>query len=314
MRRLSMGRRALIGTLTLLAAMACGDDDEPDAYGNFEATEVVVSAQTSGQIERFTPTEGMYLRRDAVVALIDTTQLALEIRQLLAQRAAVASRGAEVGEQLGALTVQHEIARRAYERTQRLHAEQAATVQQLDQAEREYRVLGAQIEALRAQRRSVGMETASTDARVAQIRDRLSKSSVANPQAGTVLATYARAGEVVQAGQPLYRIAELDTLTLRAWVSGAQLGAVRLGQAVRVHIDAGGASERRELVGTVTWISPEAEFTPTPVQTRDERADLVYAVKVRVANPDGILKIGMPADVSLAAIAPATDRPIPERP
>ena len=314
MRTLPMGGRAPLAALVLAVVMACGEDGVADAYGNFEATEVVVSAQTSGQIERFTPTEGMYLQRDAVAALIDTTQLALEVRQLLAQRAAMASRGAEVDEQLDALAVQHEIARRAYERTQRLHAAQAATVQQLDQAEREFRVLGAQIEALRAQRRSVGMETASTDARVAQIRDRLARSSVANPQAGTVLATYARAGEVVQSGQPLYRIAELDTLTLRAWVSGAQLGSVRLGQLVRVRIDAGGAAEQRALVGTVTWISPEAEFTPTPVQTRDERADLVYAVKVRVANPDGILKIGMPADISLAAIAPATDRPTPVRP
>ena len=283
-----------------LVAAACGRDPAPDAYGNFEATEVVVSAQTSGQVQQFTPVEGMRLERGAVVALIDTTALALERAQLSAQRAAVGARAAEVSEQLDVLEVQREIARRTYERTKRLHAGEAATAQQLDQAERDYRVLGAQIDAARAQRRSVGLEAASSDARVAQVRDRIARSSVVNPTAGTVLVTYARAGEVVQAGQPLYRIADLDTLELRVYVAEPQLASLRLGQAVQVRVD-DGPDARRTLQGTVTWVSPKAEFTPTPVQTRDERADLVYAVKVRVPNADGALKIGMPADVALAA-------------
>jgi HlyD family secretion protein len=148
----------------------------------------------------------------------------------------------------------------------------------------------------------------SNEARVAQIGERIAKSSVANPQAGTVLATYARAGEVVQPGQPLYKIADLDTLELRAYVTGAQLGTVRLGERVQVHVDRGGGG-LATLPGTVTWVSPTAEFTPTPVQTRDERADLVYAVKIRVPNADGALKIGMPGDVTLGAPAgAATER------
>lgn len=302
-------RHATPATMLVVAAVVagCHRKPEPDAYGNFEAIEVVVSAQTSGQIERFTPVEGMRLEQGAVVATIDTTQLSLERAQATAQRAAAGSRGTEVGEQLRALEVQRDIARRTYERTKRLHDERAATAQQLDQAERDYRTLGAQIDALRAQRRSVRMDAASTDARVAQIRDRIEKSTVVNPQPGTVLATYARAGEVVQPGQPLYKIASLDTLDLRAYVSGAQLASLRLGQPAEVRVDRRDGS-LRTVRGTVTWVSSSAEFTPTPVQTRDERADLVYAVKVRVANPDGALKIGMPADVTFAPAAPAATK------
>jgi HlyD family secretion protein len=291
---------AVVGRVLVAITLAgCNDAPEPDAFGNFEATEVVVSAQTGGQVQRFLPVEGMRLEQGVLAAVIDTTDLALERAQVVAQRSAVGARRTEVSEQLRVLEVQRDIAQRTYERTQRLHAAQAATAQQLDQAERDFRVLTAQIEALRAQRSSVGMDVASGDARVAQIRQRISKSSVVNPQAGTVLTTYTRSGEVVQPGQPLYKIADLDTLVLRAYVSGSQLSSVRLGQQVEVRVTQG-ANDLRSLPGTVTWISPSAEFTPTPVQTRDERADLVYAVKIRVANPGGVLKIGMPGDVTLA--------------
>ena len=291
-----------LAAASLLAGCARGP--KPDAYGNFEATEVVVSAQTSGQIERFTPVEGMRLDRGAPVALIDTIQLALEQRQLAAQRAAAGARSTEVGAQLRALQAQYDVARRAFERTSRLHAQQAATSAQLDQTEREYRSLAAQIEAARAQRQSAGLDAAASEARVAQVHDRMTRSAVTNPEAGTVLATYARAGEVVQAGQPLYRIANLDTLVLRAYVTGGQLSTIRLGQAVEVRVDRG-AKDLVTLPGTISWISPTAEFTPTPVQTRDERADLVYAVKVLVPNRDGMVKIGMPGDLTFDA------RPVP---
>jgi HlyD family secretion protein len=294
-------RAAIMLAIVLATLGACRGTPEPDASGTFEATEVVVSSQTAGPVQRFTPVEGMRLDSGQVVALVDTASLALEGAQLTAQRAAVGARGTEVGEQLRVLDVQRDIARRAWERTQRLHTAQAATAQQLDQAERDYRVLGAQIMALRAQRRSVGRDVSATEARVAQVRDRVSRSTVLNPVTGTVLATYARAGEVVQAGQPLYKVADLDTLVLRAYVGEAQLASFRLGQRVAVRVDHG-QGRLLTVPGTVTWVSPKAEFTPTPVQTRDERSDLVYAVKVRVANPDGALKIGMPGDVTLAQV------------
>jgi len=285
--------------LSVLAMVAaCNRGDKPDAFGNFEATEVVVSSQATGQLLSFTPTEGQRLAAGVDVALVDTMQLALERDHVIAQREATGARMAEVNRQIGVLEVQRQIAERTYERTRRLFAQQAATAQQLDQAERDYRVLVAQIEAARAQQQSVAKEVASTDARVAQIRDRIAKSRVTNPQAGTVLTTYAKTGEVVQAGQPLYKIAQLDTLILRAYVTERQLTSVRLGAPVQVRVDRGDG-DLLTVPGVVTWVSSKAEFTPTPVQTRDERADLVYAVKVRVVNRSGALKIGMPADLAL---------------
>lgn len=296
-----------LATIVVLATIGCNKGIPPDAYGNFEATEIVVSAQTSGQIEHFTPAEGMQLAAGVDVALIDTTQLALQQQQIEAQRNAAKERDTQAARQLNVLLVQRDISQRAYERTQRLKAEQAATAQQLDQAERDYRTLLAQIEAARAQSRSVGMDAAAADAQVAQIRERITKSRVTNPSAGTVLTTYARAGEVVQPGTPLYRIANLDTLELRAYVSEPQLSSFGVGQTVNVHVDRGGSV--MTLPGTISWVSSTSEFTPTPVQTRDERADLVYAIKVRVANPDGALKIGMPADLSLGAASTRSPRP-----
>lgn len=194
------------------------------------------------------------------------------------------------------LEAQLGVTRRSYERTRRLHAQQAATAQHLDQAEREYRVLERQIAGAQAQRRTAGQEVDAGDARVAQIADRIGRGVIANPRAGTVLASHVEEGELVRAGQPLYRIANLDTLELRAYISGGQLGAVAIGAPAEVVVDVG-EEERVTLTGTVSWIAAEAEFTPTPIQTRDERADLVYAVKVRVANRGGVAKIGMPADV-----------------
>ena len=295
--------RMLTAACLLLTLSGCGRDAEPDAYGNFEATETVVSAEIGGSLLWFTPVEGQQVAPGPTLGVIDTTDLALDRTQLRAQRTAVGARVSESERQIGVLAVQREIAGRAYARTRRLFAEQAATAQQLDQAERDYRVLGEQIAALRAQRNSVTQDVAASDARVAQIAERIAKSRVTAPFAGTVLATYARAGEYVQAGQPLFRLASLDTLTLRAYVTEPQLAQLKLGQRVQVTVDRGEGS-RLAMPGTVSWIASKAEFTPTPVQTRDERADLVYAVKILVPNRAGVLKIGMPADVALAAMAP----------
>jgi len=292
MRRLVL----LLSAVTLAAG--CSGNRKPDAYGTFEANEVVVAAETSGQLLTFTAAEGAQLARGTIVGIVDTSQLALERAQLVAQRAATSSRANEAARQIGVLEIQRAIARRTYERTRRLFTVKAATAQQLDQAERDYRVLGAQIEAARAQRQSVLREITSGEARVAQITERLNRSRIANPERGTVLTTFVHAGEVVQPGQSLYRIANLDTLTLRAYVSEAQLHAIRLGQPVRVNVDAGDG-KMIALPGRISWVAAKAEFTPTPVQTRDERAALVYAVKVLVPNRDGVLKIGMPADLDL---------------
>jgi HlyD family secretion protein len=296
--------RGLGPILVLATALAsCKHAPGPDAYGHIEATPVVVGAQATGQLTLFTPTEGKRIHAGALVAVVDTTPLTLQRRQILAQRSATSARTSEVSRQIDVLATQRAIAQRTYERTRRLFDQQAATAQQLDQAERDYRTLGEQIQALAAQRASVTEDVAATTARVAQIDDQIRKSRVANPVSGTVLATYARAGEVVQPGQPLYKIADLDTVDLRAYITEPQLSLMRVGQTAHVTIDVAD-STRRVLQGRVTWVSSEAEFTPTPIQTRDERANLVYAIKVRIANRDGLLKIGMPADVRFGAGPP----------
>jgi HlyD family secretion protein len=287
----------------LMFVAACSRAPAPDAYGNFETTEVVVGAETNGQLLWFTPTEGSKLAAEVLVGVVDTSQLALEREQIAAQRAGSGSRAAEVTQQIGALEVQQEIAQRTYERTKRLFAQQAATSQQLDQSERDYRVLGQQIQGARAQRQGAGHDIASAEARVAQIRDRIRKSQIKNPIGGTVLASYAKAGEFIQPGQALYKIANLDSMVLRAYVTESQLGSVRIGQPAQVSIDTG-KDERRALTGTVIWVSSQAEFTPTPIQTREERADLVYAVKISVPNAGGVIKIGMPADVQFTTRTP----------
>lgn len=297
-----VSRTRALAVVLLLVAMSCGGGEEPDAYGNFEATETVVSAETAGTLLWFSPVEGQHVAPGTLLGVVDTTALALDRAQLAAQRTAAGARVAEAARQLGALEVQREIASRAYARTRRLVDDRAATAQQLDQAEREYRVLGEQIAALQAQRRGVTEESAASEARVSQIGERIAKSRVDAPFAGTVLATYARAGEFVQPGQPLFRMASLDTLTLRAYVTEPQLARFRLGQRVSVTVDRGDDG-RAVLPGVVSWVAAKAEFTPTPVQTRDERASLVYAVKIVVPNSGGALKIGMPADVTLPAVA-----------
>lgn len=306
MRALTLNsRRGVLLLFVAAFAAACGGGSEPDAYGNFEADEVSVSAQTSGQLITFTPVEGAHLPSGAIVGLVDTTQLSLERAQMVAQREATSARVAEAGNQIGVYQAQLAIAQRNYERMRRLFEQSAATAQQRDQAERDYRTLVAQIAAARAQQQSVSREVASTAARVAEITDKIRKSRIINPEEGTVLATYAKAGEVVQSGQSLYKIADVDTLILRAYITEKQLSQVRLGQQVRVHVDQGGGS-LLTLPGVVRWVSSKAEFTPTPIQTRDERADLVYAVKIYVPNSKGVLKIGMPGDVSLTSAGATT--------
>jgi HlyD family secretion protein len=258
----------------------------------------------SGQLQVFTPAEGNRLTAGALVAVVDTSALAIQMQQAASQRTASGSHVNEIAKQEGVLEAQRAIVLRAYERQRRLYEQQATTAQQLDQAERDYRTLVAQIAATAAQRQTASHDVASNDARVAQVRDQIRKSQMTNPIAGTVLTTYTKAGEFVQTGQPLYKIANLDTVELRAYVTEPQLSQVKLGRSVSVSIDVGN-NARRVLPGTVSWVSSQAEFTPTPIETRDERANLVYAIKVRVPNPNGLLKIGMPADVQFAVVTAA---------
>ncbi len=290
-------RTATAVLLTALAVVSCRNG-RADAYGNFEATEVTVAAEVGGRLLAFAVEEGDRIARDSVVGVVDTVPLLLERRALVARRAAAAAWVREAGTTIAAREVQSAQADRDLARTERLLKQSAATAQQGDRAERDARVARDQLAGARAARASAVQEVAALDAQVASIDDRLARSRITSPLTGTVLARYVEAGEFLQAGQPLFKLASLDSLIFRAYVSNPQLSQLRLGQQVQVGVDR--MDSIATLPGRVTWIAPAAEFTPTPIQTRDERADQVYAVKVLVANPDGRLRIGMPGELILA--------------
>lgn len=269
-----------------------------DAFGNFEAREVLVSAETGGRLVAFSVREGQRLEAGTPVGLIDTLQVALRRDQIAAQARAVRSRFPGINAQIDILTTQRAVAERERDRMQALVAQGAGTQKQLDDILGQLDVLDRQIAAIRTQNAPVFAELDVLEAQRAVLDDQIQRSRISNPVAGTVLVSYAEQTEFTAPGKPLYRIAPLDTLELRAFVSGSQLGQVRMGEEVTVIVDGEGGTLDR-MVGTVTWIASEAEFTPKLIQTREERVHLVYAFKVAVANPAGKLKAGMPGEVIL---------------
>lgn len=280
-----------LGSL-LLAGCSAGEHAF-DATGAFEATEILVSAEASGKIKEFNLEEGDRLEAGRMVGYIDTTQLYFRKMQLLSSLRSVDIRKPDIRKQIAALEQQIATARTEQRRMQNLVKAKAGSQKQLDDIENNLKYLQKQLD---AQYSSLSKTTGGADAeaeamlyQVMQLDDQVQKSRILNPRTGTVLVKYAEAGEVTAAGQPLYKLADTDLLYLRAYVTADQLSRLKAGQSVEVYADYG--SERRAYPGTVTWISDQSEFTPKGIQTKDERANLVYAVKVAVRN-DGYLKIG----------------------
>lgn len=292
--------RRLFALVALLALTACGAPPA-DANGRFEATEVTVSAEVAGRLLALTPAEGEAVEAAALLGVVDTTALRLTRDELDARAAGVRARHEEARAQQRALDAQLAVAEREAGRVRRLHEGGAATAQALDRAERERETLVQQRAAAGAAQRALDAEAQAIRAQAAQLDDRLARAVVRAPIAGVVLTRFVEPGELVQAGTPLLTLAALDTLTLRAYLSEAQLAQVRVGETVRVQVDGpDGALEARE--GRVTWIASASEFTPTPIQTREERIAQVYAVTVRVPNADGRLRVGMPGELVLAPV------------
>jgi HlyD family secretion protein len=285
--------------VALVLVAGCAGDDT-SAWGTFEADEVTVSAETSGPLHRVLVDDGTVVDSGAVLAEVDAVGFALQHSELDARQGAVQARLDEVAAQRRVLEAQHELAVREQDRTTRLVAAAAATAQQADRAARDVRVLAAQLDANRAAWATVDRERAAIAAQRAQLDDRAGRTTIRAPQRGTILVRAAEPGEQMVPGRPIVVMAALDTLTFRAWVSGAQLPSLRIGMAVTVRTD-GPDGALRTHPGTITWISSQAEFTPTPIQTRDERTTQVYAVTIAVANADGALKIGQPGELVLDA-------------
>jgi HlyD family secretion protein len=279
----------------LLTFAACRQQtDTADAYGNFEALEVMVSAESSGRIISFSAREGASLKLNQVAVNIDTTQLYLQKLRLESGFASLSSRINTLDAQLKASRVQLDNLEREKGRIGKLMEGGAATSKQMDDISGQVALLRAQMEATESQKASVYAERKSLEVQIQQVVDQLVKCAVSNPLEGILLTKYKEEGEMASPGQPLYKIANMNELILRAYVSGSQLSSIQTGDELTVRFD--GEEGMEETTGVVSWISPRAEFTPKIIQTRDERVNLVYAIKVVVPN-DGSLKIGMPGEV-----------------
>ena len=283
--------------LMLFGLGGCVTNEKSDAYGQFEATETTISSKASGELLMYNVSEGDQLSAGKQVAQIDTTTLHLQKEELKAQLKATRTKIENINAEVEVQREQLQTAETNLKRIQNLLKDEAATQQQLDDIQGKVRTIRKQIDALQTQKQSVRAEINATQARINRINQQLTDALVTNPVSGTVLTTYVEPHELVGQGQPLYQIANLDTLELRIYVSGAQLPDIKLGQPVEVLVDKN-EEENQQLSGEISWIASEAEFTPKMIQTKQERVTQVYAVKVKVPNPDGILKIGMPGEVN----------------
>ncbi|MGB7843166.1 MAG: HlyD family efflux transporter periplasmic adaptor subunit [Salinimicrobium sp.] len=283
---------------TVFGFISCSDENKADGYGNFEATEIVISSEAQGKLKYFKPQEGDKIESGVEVGLIDTTQLYLEKQQLKASKKTVASKSRGVFTQINVLNEKLKNAEREQKRIRNLFAEDAATQKQVDQVEGDVQVIKEEIKNVETNNAPIVNEGQFIDAQIAKINDLIERSIVKNPAKGTVLARYAETGEITGYGKPLYRIADLDTLTLRVYIAETQLSDIELGQEVTVKIDTKN-EEMKSYPGRISWISSSAEFTPKTIQTKEERANLVYAAEIKVKN-DGSLKIGMPAEMWLS--------------
>ena len=284
-----------------LLASCRGADSGFDATGVFETTEITVSAQGAGEIKQFDLREGQTLQAGQAVGCIDTVQLSLKREELLGSLQATDSRRYDVNRQIASLREQIATQRREQKRYENLLQANAANRKQLDDINAHLAVLekqlAAQTETLEKGNRSVGGQVRMLEAQIAQVEDLIRKCVITSPATGTVLAKYAEPGELAAQGRALFKVGNLEEMYLRAYITAPQLTTLKIGQSVRVFADMG-EDDRREYSGTVTWISDQAEFTPKTIQTRDERANLVYAVKVAVRN-DGYIKRGMYGELKL---------------
>ena len=291
----------ILAGVTLMMAACGGNEKEYDATGTFEATETTVFAEQNGTLLTFSVNEGDNIEANLEVGLIDTTQTWLKIQQLDATKKVYQSQKPDMERQIAATRQQLAKARLDEQRYRELVADGAAPSKMLDDAASQVKVLqrqlDAQISAFNTQISTLNSQITSTDVQKDQLSDQLRKCHIVTPTKGTVLEKYVERGEFVSTGKPLFKIADTENMHLRAYVTSAQLQHIKLGQQVKVFADYGD-NQRKEYEGTISWISSRSEFTPKTILTDDERADLVYAVKVAVKN-DGFIKIGMYGEVKL---------------
>lgn len=286
----------------ILLLTACGKGNgDYDASGVFETTEVIVSAEANGKIMQLNFIEGQQVEQGKPLGYIDTVQLYLKKMQLLTNTSAVKSGRVDVPRQIAAIKQQIATQKNEQKRFENLVKANAANQKQLDDINAQIlvleRQLTAQTELLENSNKNISEQSSGLEVQIAQINDQIQKSIISSPINGTILSKYAEQGELATQGRALFKVADIEHMFLRAYITASQLTQVKIGQAVKVYADFG-EKEMKEYSGTITWISDKSEFTPKTIQTRDERANLVYAVKVAVKN-DGYLKYGMYGELKL---------------
>jgi HlyD family secretion protein len=282
-------------SILVTSLFSCDNDNgKADGYGNFEATEITISAENNGKLMRFDLNEGDVLKKEQFIGYIDTIPLALKREQLEVSKGVINSKSKGVLSQINVLNAQLKTANTNKRRVENLIKDEAGTQKQLDDVLGEIDVIKNQIRSVEINNAPVVNELKSIDVQLKQVDDQIEKSKIINPVSGTVLTKYTEPNEITSFGKPLYKIANLNTMQLRVYVSEPQLANIKIGQEVTVKIDQ--AKEMKSYKGTISWIAQEAEFTPKIIQTKEERVALVYAAKIDVIN-DGSLKIGMPAEL-----------------
>ena len=289
-----MKTRSLIIIATLLLAGCKNKTDQADAFGNFEATEVIVSAETSGRILKFDITEGSDIDKGSELALVDTTLFHLQKSEIDAGMKSVRTRISSINAQNDILNQQISNLNINISRIENMLKNDAATKKQYDDLTGQVAVLQKQIAANNTQKASIAAELSVYDSKKATLNEQVVRSSVRSPLKGTIIEKYSEAGEMTAAGKPLVKIADLSVIKLKVYVSGTQLGSIKTGQQCTVRIDSG-KKEYSSFPGTISYISGKAEFTPKIIQTKEERVTLVYAVTIDVKN-DGTMKSGMPGE------------------
>ncbi len=309
-------KKYLLAAIGAAIMMGCNNNNSiADASGTFEAEEVVVSSELAGRIVSLNLREGSMLSKDSSVGLVDAEGISLQKEQVKASIQSLNQKTMDAMPQVRLLEQQRAVQQsrlnnllKEKQRVENLVKADAATQKQLDDimaqidiVQKEMNVISQQIavqrNAIATQNRSILSEGAPLQKRIAQLNDQIQRAIIVNPIAGTVIMKYAETGEITSPGKPLYKIADLSSLNLRAYISGIQLPQIKLNQEVKVMVDAG-ANNYKDYAGTIIWISDKAEFTPKTIQTKEERTNLVYAVKIKVKN-DGFLKIGMYGELVL---------------
>lgn len=284
----------IIASIVLITGCR-NDDKKADAYGTFEATEVIVSAETNGRIMRFDIDEGREIEKGSEIALIDTTILHLQENELVAAMSGIATKISSINAQNEIIDQQITNLKVNISRTENMLKSEAATQKQYDDLTGQLAVLEKQVALNNTQKASVASEMRVYESKRATLKEQILRSSVRSPLSGTVIEKYSEAGEITSAGKPLVKIADLSVIILKVYVSGGQLGGIRIGQDVTVRID-DGKKNYSSFPGKISYISVKAEFTPKIIQTKEERVTFVYAVKIDVRN-DGSMKSGMPGEV-----------------